>query len=184
MHFISNHYKNIVKYDFFNKFNLRDVQEVPEIKKIVVNINCRTTDFKNLLTSLFVLELITVKKGEFTKSNTTNISVKVRKGFPVGCKVQLKNPQCFFFLEKLFNQIFPDVKQFNSIDFKLTETKNSVDFRIKKLFDLVELEPHYRFFKNVQSLDVSIVTSSKSYLKTLFLLKSFRFPVSTQHLKH
>jgi len=179
MHFIHNHYRNVIKYDFLNKFYLTNTQDIPEIKKLMLNINCKSTDFKTILISIFALELLTLKKGEFTKSKTTNISIKIRKGSPVGCKVLLKKSQCFFFLEKLFNQIFPAIKQFDGLDFKFVKKKKSVDFKIKKVFNLVELEPHYKFFKNIQSLEVSIITNSTSYVKTLFLLKSFRFPISS-----
>lgn len=61
MHFIHNHYRNIIKYDFLNKFYLTNTQEIPEIKKLMLNINCKSTDFKTILISLFVLELLTLK---------------------------------------------------------------------------------------------------------------------------
>jgi len=179
MHFIQNHYRNIIKYDFLNKFYLTNTQDIPKIKKFMLNFNCKSTDFKTILISLLALELLTLKKGEITKSKTTNISIKIRKGSPVGCKVQLKKSQCFFFLEKLFNQILPSIKQFDGLDFEFVKKKKSVDFKIKKVFNLVELEPHYKFFKNIKSLEVSLITDSTSYTKTFFLLKSFRFPISS-----
>ena len=83
MHFIQNHYRNIIKYDFLNKFYLTNTQDIPKIKKFMLNFNCKSTDFKTILISLLALELLTLKKGEITKSKTTNISIKIHLNISV-----------------------------------------------------------------------------------------------------
>ena len=90
MHFLDYFYTKTLKFDLINKFYYKELKNLPKLKKIVLNFNCRTTNLKTLATHLLALELITNQKSNLTISKRPNLLLKIRKGNPVGCKVILK----------------------------------------------------------------------------------------------
>ena len=90
MYLINYYYNNIVKYDLINKFYYKNIKQLPSILKIILNFNFKKQNIKNLMSSLIALELISSQKPIFTKSKISNITLKIRKGQPVGCKITLR----------------------------------------------------------------------------------------------
>src|SRR5687768_2095497 len=117
---MQNYYKQIIKYDFLNKFNYKNINQIPRKKKIILNFNCKGFELKKLAITLLSLELISMQKGNATKSKKASINLKIRKGHPVGCKVILKKEKMELFLLKLLNKIFPELKNFKGLIQKRT----------------------------------------------------------------
>ena len=78
MHSINYYYNNIVKYDLINKFYYKNIKQLPKIKKIILNFNFKRQNFKNLMSSLIALELISNQKPIFIKSKISNITLMNR----------------------------------------------------------------------------------------------------------
>ncbi len=87
MSFLSNFQLKVLKHDLLNKFNYKNINDLPKMKKIILNFSCRTSNIKRLATAALALELITNKKGVLTRSKKSNILLKIRKGNPIGCKI-------------------------------------------------------------------------------------------------
>ena len=68
MHFLDQYYNNNIKYDLLNKFEYKNIQEIPKLQKILVNFKIKKYDFNLLISSLVALEFITTQKGVLTKS--------------------------------------------------------------------------------------------------------------------
>jgi large subunit ribosomal protein L5 len=86
-------YLKTLKYELCNKFAYKNINEVPKLKKIILNFGCKTADLKHLSASLLALELITSQKGRITTTKSPNLLLKIKKGNPSGCKVTLKKTQ-------------------------------------------------------------------------------------------
>lgn len=177
MHFLKKYYNNNIKYEFINKFTYNKNINIPKLKKIVLNFGCKTADIKQLSSSLLAFELITSQKGKLSKTKTSNILFKIRKGNPTGCTVTLSKFNIFHFISKMILEILPKLKIF--FDFKSLKklNYNTFSFRIKETFAFSELEEHYYLFNNLPILDVTIVTSSKTKNEIIFLLKSLKLPI-------
>lgn len=174
MHFLKYYDKNIVQYDLINKFTYKNIKTLPKLKSIIVQFCFRRYELKNLLISLAALQFITNKKGTLIKSKTANISLKIRKGYPIGCKVILRHIDLNDFLEKLINNFTISNETLN-----LTKMKtNSFSFKITNILNFSELEKNYRFFNklnNILNLCVNTTTSDPNQL--IFLLKSYRIKI-------
>jgi len=177
MHFLEYHYNNIIKYDFLNKFHKTPQLAIPKIKKISLTFNCKHTDLKELFSAFFALELVTMQKAIFIKSKKPQVSVKIKKNEFVGCKLILRKRYISLFMEKLFYKVFPKIKQFEGLRFKINKVTKSFDFLLQNPFYFSELEQHYKFFQALPPVKVSIVTNSESSFQTFFLLLSYRFPL-------
>lgn len=179
MHFLEYYYKNVIKYDLINKFSYKNINELPKIKKIILNFGNKNTKIKTFTTALLALKLVTKKLGIITKTKKPNLFLKIQKGKPAGCKVILKKHLMYSFLNKILMEITPNIKNFLIFKTKYKNITNfSFDLDNKKL-KFVELTEHYHLSKTLSNLNITIVTNSKTSKELFFLLRSFNFPIKT-----
>lgn len=165
---LQNYTKNIVKYDFINKFNYNLSVNIPKLHFIILQFKLKKYDVKSLISALTALHLITLQKGVLTSSRISNISFKIRKGQPIGCKITLRKNKLNTFLLVFINKI---VTTYNLKTYKIY---NLFSINIKNILIFNELEQNYLFFKNVSNLNVHIGTSNCTFSEFKFLLKSFK----------
>lgn len=169
MHFFKKYSENVVKYDLINKFKYKTINNVPRIEFITLNFNFKKFDTKMLLSALAALELITSNKGALIKSKSSNISLKIRKGQPIGCKITLRNASMNQFLFNILNKLIID----NNI--KKKTSLNLFSIKLQNILMFKELEQNYRFFKNLYNLNLNIKTTDCKFEEFVFLLTSFKF---------
>jgi len=178
MHLFEQHYHCIIKPDFISKFNYKNIYSIPKITKIILNFGIKEVNFKVLLSLITALELISSQKAILTQSSTSNISLKIRKGAPVGCKVTLRKAAMYSFFYKLILIILPSIKQFDGFNFKPQTTEfRAFSFKLADILNFYEIESQYELFKSTPQLDLSIVTDCNNKSELRFLLTSFRFPI-------
>lgn len=170
-------YNKTIKYDIINKFNYKKINNLPKIKKIILNFGCKTAEIKQLTSSLLALELISNQKGILTKTKLANLFLKIKKGNPTGCKVTLRKKKMFNFITKININIFPRLKNFNGFSFNSRTKKNTFSYDINETFSFYELEKQYYLFNNLSKLNVTIVTDCNTKKELTFLLKSFQLPI-------
>lgn len=175
MHFLSYYNQHIVKYDSINKFRYKKLADIPKIKFISLRIQFKNYDLKSLITGLAGIEMITSQKGTLIKSKVSNISLNIRKGQPVGCKVILCHENMLCFFVKLVN--------YTGYQLRIGNLKNNdkqhniLSLNLSNILIFNVLEKNYQFFKNLKSLDINIVTTPCSYENFLFFFKSYKLKV-------
>lgn len=176
MNILKNYYKNIIRGDLINKFSYSRLDEVPQLKKIILNFGCKNSDIKSIALALFSLELITTRQGFLTKAKRSNVILKIRKGNPVGCSIILRNSDMYIFLFKLLSEVFPKLKSFRKIAVsKKKLVGNSFSFTLKDLINFKELEKQFYLFTNLPPLNITLtVTNIKTEKELLYLLHSFK----------
>lgn len=176
MHFLNYFYNKNLKLDLLNKFNYINLKTLPQIKKVVLNFGCKTTELKALTINLLALELITRQRGVLTISKQPNLFLKIRKGQPTGCKISLRKKHALEFIAKKLNEVFPKIKNFHGLKLKKKAQKTDFSYVIKDALAFSELNEHYYLFNSLLSLDISIVTTAQTQKELLFLLESIQFP--------
>lgn len=169
--------KNLINYELLAKFCYKNSYQIPEIKKIILNLGIKKVHFKSILSVISLLEVISGHKCSLTDSKMSNISLKIRKGYPVGCFITLRNNQMFNFLNNINQNIFYKQKTFKNITVSKNKNKNIYNFSFENLLNFNDLEQKYELFQDFVKLDISIVTNSNSVEELLFLLRSYRFPL-------
>lgn len=177
MHSLNQFYAKTLQFDLLNKFHYTNLKELPKLKKVILNFNCKTNELKTLSTHLIALELIADQKGIVTTTKRPNLSLKLRKGDPIGCKVELKKAYRLNFLSRSLNEIFPHIKNFDMITFKEKTKRTNLSFVIKNSLNFAELFEHYYLFADLSEINVSIVSTTKTQKELFFLLKSLQFPI-------
>ena len=86
-----------------SRFSYVNSMQVPKLLSISLNMGLgdAKTNSKKLESAIKELELITGQKPVITKSKSDISNFKIRKGFPVGCKVTLRSSKMYEFFERL-----------------------------------------------------------------------------------
>ena len=170
MHLLYNYNENIVKYDLINKFNYKYLSKIPKFKSLTLSFKLKRYDIKNLISGLAALEILTLQKPVLSYSKISTISLKIRKGQPVGCKITLRQKNFKRFLYLLINNL--SLTQ-NKIENTKKNVSGSLTIRNILVFDI--LEKNYQFFKNLSDLNINLTTTDCNNKELIFLLKSNKF---------
>lgn len=176
MFFFEQYFYTVVYFDFINTFFYRDIKQIPKLKKIILNFGHQKANLKFIIAGLLALEILSFKKSKLTESKRLNVFLKIKKGNPVGCKVVLYKHMMYLFYFKLATIIFPKIQNFQA-DFNkhFLKSISSISITIKNPLLFAELESQYQFFKNLPSLNVTLVTSSRSNNELLSFSRSIKF---------
>ena len=101
-----------------DKFNYKNVNELPKVEKIVINIGCgdAVTNSKAIDSAVADLTVITGQKPVVTKAKKSIAAFKLRAGMPIGTKVTLRGERMYHFLDKLMNIALPRVRDFRGVN--------------------------------------------------------------------
>lgn len=182
MSFFETFNNKIIKHDLINKYTYKNIKSIPKIKKITLSFDsCANINIQKFATTLLALEIIASKKSSITTAKSSNISLKIQKGQPVGCKVTLKKKIIHQFLNKLIIKMLPKLTNFVGI--KVRAKTSTLSYRLlNKEIILKEFDNQYPLFANLPNLNVQISTTAKNDKELLFLIKSMKLPIYTKNL--
>ena len=159
------------------QFNYKNIMEVPKLTGIFLNMGLgdAKTNSKNLESAVEELTLISGQKPIITKSKKDISNFKIRKGWPVGCKVTLHSNMMYEFLERLISVALPRTRDFRGLSFKSFDGRGNYNFGIKEQIIFTEID--YDKIESIRGLNVTITTSAKSDDEGYHLLKYFGLPL-------
>ena len=154
----------------------KNVNEVPKLEKIVVNIGCgdATTNSKLLEGAMKDLEIITGQKAVATKAKKSIAGFKVREGQAIGCKVTLRGENMYNFLDKLISITLPRVRDFRGVSSKAFDGRGNYTLGLTEQLIFSEIE--YDNVVKVRGMDIVFVTTAKTNEEAYDLLKGFGMP--------
>jgi len=157
-------------------FSYKSCMQVPQIKKIVVNMGLGEAiqNVKILDSAVSELALITGQKAVITKAKKSIASFKLREGMPIGCMVTLRHDRMYEFLDRLINVSLARVRDFKGVSGKAFDGKGNYTLGIKD--QLIFPEINYDNVDKIKGMNVSIVTSAKSDEEGKALLKYLGMP--------
>jgi ribosomal protein L5 len=179
MIFSNTYFHKVIKYDIINTFKYQNLDQLPELNKIVLNFGYSKSNLKYLISGLLALEFVSSKKGKLTKAKNLNLLLKIKKGNPTGCKVILRKNYMYLFYFKLITSSFSKIKHSQLPQFPhYLETFKSLSYQLKSPLFFAELESQFQFFRHIPSLDITLCTNAQSQKELFFLLKSIKFIIA------
>ena len=177
-------YKESVAPAMVSRFNYVNSMQVPKLLSISLNmgIGDAKTNRKKLESAISELELITGQKPVVTTSKSDISNFKIRKGFPVGCKVTLRSSKMYEFFERLTCIALPRSRDFRGLSFKSFDGRGNYNFGIKE--QIIFTEINYDDIDSVRGLNVTLSTSANSDEEAYWLLKEFGFPLREKPTKN
>ena len=169
-------YINNIVPELRDKFNYKNINEVPKLEKIVINIGCgdAASNSKMLEAALKDLEIITGQKPVATKAKKSIAGFKLRQGQAIGCKVTLRGENMYNFLDKLISITLPRVRDFRGISNKAFDGRGNYTLGLTEQLIFPEIE--YDNVVKVRGMDIVFVTTAKTNEEAYNLLKGFGMP--------
>ncbi|SVA59984.1 uncharacterized protein METZ01_LOCUS112838, partial [marine metagenome] len=127
------------------------------------------------------LTLITGQKPVTTLSKKDISNFKIRKGFPVGCKVTLRGNRMYDFMERLISIALPRTRDFRGLSFKSFDGRGNYSFGVKEQIIFTEID--YDKIDSVRGMDVTFLTSANSNDESYWLLKLIGLPLKEKPVK-
>jgi large subunit ribosomal protein L5 len=149
---------------------------VPRLDKIVLNMGVgeAVNDKKILENAVGDLTSIAGQKPVVTKARKSIAGFKIRAGYPIGCKVTLRNVRMYEFLDRLISVAIPRVRDFRGISARAFDGKGNFNMGVREQIIFPEIE--YDKIDALRGLNVTIATTAKSDGEARALLSAFRFP--------
>ena len=165
------------------QFNYTNVMQVPKITHVSVNmgIGDAKDNPKKLESALDELTLISAQKPVITRSRKDISNFKIRKGYPVGCKVTIRGNRMYDFLERLVSVALPRTRDFRGLSFKSFDGRGNFSFGVKE--QIIFTEINYDKIDSIRGMDVNVSTTAKSNDESYWLLKLLGLPLREKPIK-
>ena len=170
-------YKNELAAKLKEELGLANVMEVPRITKITLNMGVGEAlgDKKLLENAVRDLEAIAGQKVQVQKAKKSVAGFKVREGWPIGCKVTLRDERMYEFLERLVAIAIPRIRDFRGISPKQFDGRGNFSMGVTEQIIFPEIE--YDKVDTLRGLDICITTSARNDDEGRALLRAFNFPL-------
>lgn len=162
MNFLKTHLQDIAQSDLLLCQPQLKIKDLPKLKSLCLNAKIET----KVGSTLCLLQLLGLNSPAFTKNKLGKLSLSLKKGEVVGCKLTLRKKLMYAFIENFLIEILPSLKKLKA----LKVNKNTLHFHINDAFVLEDLNNHYSYLYGQRSLDIVLTLSQPN---TLFL-KSIR----------
>jgi large subunit ribosomal protein L5 len=155
-------YENEVISAMMEKFQYKNIMEVPRLEKVVINMGVGEAkdNPKALESAVEELTLISGQKPVVTKAKKSIANFKIREGMPVGAKVTLRGKKMYDFLDKLMNIALPRVRDFRGVSSSSFDGRGNYALGIKEQLIFPEIE--YDKVESIRGLDIIIVTTAET----------------------
>lgn len=158
------------------ELGLTNVMEVPRVTKITLNMGVGEAvgDKKVLENAVADMQKIAGQKPVVTKSRKSIAGFKIRDGWPIGCKVTLRDERMYEFLERLIAIAIPRIRDFRGISGKQFDGRGNFAMGVTEQIIFPEID--YDQVDKLRGMDIVITTSAKNDEQGRVLLSAFNFP--------
>lgn len=169
-------YMNEVVPALRERFGYKNVNQVPRLEKIVVNMGVGegAQDSKALDSAIEDLAMITGQRPMVTRARKSVANFKIREGMAIGCKVTLRGQRMYDFLDKLISVSLPRIRDFRGISPKSFDGRGNYSLGLKE--QLIFPEISYDKVSQIRGMDITIVTTAKTDEEAYELLKALGMP--------
>ena len=176
-------YLNKVVPSMIDHFDYSNKMEVPNLTHISINmgIGDGKDNPKKLESAIQELTLISGQKPVITKSRQDISNFKIRKGFPVGCKVTLRGNRMYDFMERLISIALPRTRDFRGLSFKSFDGRGNYSFGVKE--QIIFTEINYDKIDSIRGMDITFCTTAKTNDESYMLLKLIGLPLRDKPVK-
>ncbi len=150
--------------------------QVPRLSKVVINMgvgegkeNAKVLDFATA-----DLQAISGQKPIVTRAKKSIANFKLRENVPIGCKVTLRGPRMYEFLDRLVNVALPRVRDFKGVPPKGFDGRGNYNMGLKEQIIFPEIV--YDKVDKVRGMDITMVTTARTDEEAKALLTHLGVP--------
>ncbi|WP_242926694.1 50S ribosomal protein L5 [Pontibacter vulgaris] len=158
------------------KFQYKNIMQVPKITKISINkgIGAAVADKKLVDIGVEELSTITGQRAVATIAKKSVSNFKLREGMPIGARVTLRGEKMYEFLDRLLTVALPRVRDFRGVNEKGFDGRGNYTLGVKEqiIFPEISIDK----IKAISGMDITFVTTAKTDEESYELLKAFGMP--------
>ena len=169
-------YDNQVFNALEEKFQYKNVMEVPKLVKITINMGLGEAkdNAKIIESAVEEIALISGQRPVVTKARKSIANFKVRQGMPVGAKVTLRGDNMYVFADKFFNIALPRVRDFKGVSKNSFDGRGNYSMGIKE--QLIFPEINYDKVETIKGMNIVFTTTAKTDEEAAALLELLGMP--------
>ena len=169
-------YDNQVFNALKEKFQYKNVMEVPKLVKITINMGLGEAkdNAKIIESAVEEIALISGQRPVVTKARKSIANFKVRQGMPVGAKVTLRGDNMYVFADKFFNIALPRVRDFKGVSKNSFDGRGNYSMGIKE--QLIFPEINYDKVETIKGMNIVFTTTAKTDEEAAALLELLGMP--------
>jgi len=173
---LQTYYKDNVVPQLMEQLGFGNIMQVPKISKITLNMGVGEAvgDKKVMDRAVGDMTAIAGQKPIVTNARKSVASFKIRDGWPVGCKVTLRQERMYEFLDRLVNVAIPRIRDFRGLNRKSFDGRGNYSMGVKEQIMFPEID--YDQIDVIRGMDITITTTAKNDKEALALLQAFNFP--------
>jgi len=155
-------YRSEVVPQLMTEFQYSNVMQVPQVKKIVVNIGLgeAVQNARAIEAAVGDLTSITGQKPVVTRAKKSIAAFKLRAGMPIGAMVTLRGERMYEFLDRLVSASLPRIRDFRGISPNSFDGRGNYTLGLRDQIMFPEID--YDKIDKTRGLEISIVTSAKN----------------------
>ena len=144
------------------KFGYKNVNQIPKIDKIVINMGLGEAkdNPKSFDAAVADLTVIAGQKPQVTVARKSIANFKLRDGMPVGVKVTLRRDRMWEFLDRLFNVALPRVRDFRGINGNAFDGRGNYALGLSE--QLIFPEISYDQIDKIRGMNIVICTTANT----------------------
>ena len=171
-------YNNEVFGALKEKFQYKNVMEVPKLTKITINMGLGEAkdNAKIMESAVEEIALISGRRPVITKAKKSIANFKVRQGMPVGAKVTLRGDNMYEFADKFFNIALPRVRDFKGVSKNSFDGRGNYSMGIKEQLIFPEIE--YDKVDKIRGMNICFITTANTDEEARELLKLLGAPIA------
>ena len=169
-------YKNEIVSKLKSELEIANINDVPRLEKIVVNmgVGAAASDHKLLDAANNDMSIITGQQPCITRAKKSIAGFHVREGQAIGCKVTLRGDRMWEFLDRLLAAALPRVRDFRGISPTSFDGRGNYTLGITEQLIFPEIE--YDKVDRTRGMDITFVTTAGNNENAFALLSALGFP--------
>ena len=169
-------YKSEIAPALAAQFGLKNVMQIPNLTKIVVNMGVgdAARDSKLIEGAIRDLATITGQKPQVTKSRKSIAQFKLRENQPIGAHVTMRGDRMWEFADRLLSISLPRIRDFRGLSPKQFDGNGNYTFGLTEQVVFPEIEQDK--VDRPRGMDITFVTTAKNDVEGRALLKALGFP--------
>ena len=173
-------YAEDIKKSLQDEFNYANVNQVPRLVKVVVNMGVgdAAKDSKLIDGAVRDLTQITGQKPQVTKARKSIAQFKLREGMPIGAHATLRGDRMWEFLDRLVTLALPRIRDFRGLSGKQFDGNGNYTFGLTEQVMFHEIDQDK--IDRVRGMDITVVTTAKTDDEGRALLKALGFPFKAE----
>ena len=171
-------YKEQIKKELQKELGLKNINQVPELKKVVVScgVGKKREDKKFTETVALTIAKITGQAATSRLAKKSIATFKIRKGMgaPVGYLTTLRNDKMYEFVDRLINIALPHVRDFHGVSRTAFDKQGNYNLGLKEQTVFPEIT--FEDAAALHGLEVTFIIKNGSKEGSYKLLELFGMP--------